>query len=134
MSQFSASGSADLEPDPFPDGSERRRYQRKQLETELTFESQHNFYTGFTEDISEGGLFLATYELLPLGSELEVTFTLPTGQIIKASGLVRWVRDPRDESPGAPPGMGIQFDELLREDRAAIQAFIEARQPLFYEE
>lgn len=125
---------SDLEPDPFPDGVERRRYQRVQLETDVTFESDHNFFTGFMEDISEGGLFIATYKLQPMGTQIEVTFTLPDGHIVRATGSVRWVRDPRDESPGAPPGMGIQFDELLPEDREAIHAFIGARAPIFYED
>jgi len=113
---------------------ERRRVPRAFLETEITFESADNFYTGFTEDISEGGLFLTTYDLRPLGTELEVELTLPTGHIVRAVGVVRWVRDPRDEEPDCPPGMGIQFRELPSEDRRAIHEFIEARTPLFYED
>ncbi|MFW6050170.1 MAG: TIGR02266 family protein [Myxococcota bacterium] len=117
-----------------PAAAERRQHQRVELETEVSFASENNFFTGFTEDISEGGLFLATYQLEPIGTAMEITFHLPDGHIVRARGQVRWVRDPRDESPGAPPGMGIQFEELLPEDRRAIQAFIEARAPLFYEE
>ena len=39
--------------------------------------SEHNFYVGFTEDISEGGLFIATDEPLEPGSP--VTFELGLG-------------------------------------------------------
>lgn len=119
---------------PAPAGAERRKTPRAFLETEITFESADNFYTGFTEDISEGGVFLTTYDLHPMGTEIEVEFTLPTGHIVRAVGVVRWLRDPRDEAPDAPPGMGLQFRALLPEDRAAIQEFIDARTPLFYEE
>ena len=119
---------------PAPAGSERRSTPRAFLETEITFESHANFYTGFTEDISEGGLFLTTYDLHPLGTEIEIEFTLPTGQIVRTLGVVRWIRDPHDEAPDAPPGMGLQFRDLLPEDRTAIHEFIEARAPIFYEE
>ena len=113
---------------------ERRRSPRVTLETEITVESESNFYTGFTEDISDGGLFLATYQLRPLGSEIEVTFTLPDGHTVHAAGEVRWLRDPRDYNRDAPPGMGIQFHALSDEDRAAIAEFIRSRSPLFYDE
>lgn len=119
---------------PPPDVVERRKSPRAFLETEVTFESADNFYTGFTEDVSEGGLFLATYDLRPMGSEIEVEFSLPSGHIVRTTGVVRWVRDPRDEEPDAPPGLGIQFRELAPEDREAIQSFIEERAPLFYED
>lgn len=120
--------------EPPPGVAERRRAPRAFLETEVSFESADNFYTGFTEDVSEGGLFLATYDLRPIGTHLEVEFTLPTGHIVRTEGEVRWVRDPQDEAPDAPPGMGIQFRELRPEDHAAIMEFIEARAPLFYED
>lgn len=113
---------------------ERRRSPRVTLETEITIESESNFYTGFTEDISDGGLFLATYQLRPIGSEIEVSFTLPDGHTVHASGLVRWLRDPRDYNRDAPPGMGIQFHGLSDQDRAAILEFIRSRSPLFYDE
>lgn len=118
-----------------PEGvAERRKAPRAFLETEISFESADNFYTGFTEDISEGGLFLTTYDLRPIGTEIEIEFSLPTGHIVRTTGEVRWVRDPRDEAPDAPPGMGIQFRKLANEDSAAIQTFIEARAPLFFED
>lgn len=116
------------------EAADRRHHQRVELETDVSFESESNFFTGFMEDISEGGLFLSTYQLEPIGTVIEVTFHLPDGHIVRAQGRVRWLRDPRDETSDVRPGMGIQFDELLAEDRKAIQAFIEARSPIFYEE
>ncbi|MFW5925383.1 MAG: TIGR02266 family protein [Myxococcota bacterium] len=113
---------------------DRRHHRRVELETDVSFESDSNFFTGFMEDVSEGGLFLATYQLEPIGTVIETTFHLPDGHIVHARGQVRWIRDPRNDTSDARPGMGIQFDELLPEDRRAIQAFIEARSPLFYEE
>jgi uncharacterized protein (TIGR02266 family) len=112
---------------------ERRRFDRHSLTAEVGLRSESNFYTGFTEDVSEGGLFLATVDLAPIGTEIEITFTLPDGHIVSTRGIVRWTRQARDWSDHeTTAGMGIQFRELLPEDREAIQMFIATRQPLFY--
>jgi uncharacterized protein (TIGR02266 family) len=120
--------------DAGPAVTERRQHRRVALETGVGFASDNNFYTGFMEDISEGGLFLATYELQPIGTVIDLTFTLPNDQVVEVVGEVRWVRDPRDEDPNAPPGMGIQFHELSEQARTSIHEFIAARAPIFYEE
>jgi uncharacterized protein (TIGR02266 family) len=113
---------------------DRRRHPRVELESEVTFESDNNFYTGFAEDISEGGLFVATYQLQARGTDVEIRFTLPDGHVVHTVGVVRWLRDPLDANRDAPPGMGVQFEHLLEEDRRAIQQFIQARAPLFYDD
>jgi uncharacterized protein (TIGR02266 family) len=113
---------------------DRRQHPRVALRSEVSFESEHNFYTGFTEDISEGGLFVATYQLRPVGTEIELSFTLPDGPTIETVGVVRWIRDPLDLTDGSPPGMGIQFRELPPEEREAIESFLGARSPLFYDD
>ncbi len=116
------------------EGLERRRSPRVPQETEVTFEGLSNFYAGFTEDISAGGIFVSTYNLQPLGTKMEVTFTLPTGHVINAWGEVRWLRDPRDPDDETTPGMGIMFEDLLPEDKEAIEEFAKARAPMFYDD
>jgi uncharacterized protein (TIGR02266 family) len=117
-----------------PTGEQRRKHTRVELETEVTFEGPSNFYTGFTEDISEGGLFMSTYDIRPLGTKVEISFSLPSGHVVNAVGEVRWVRDPVDPDEDSLPGMGIMFNELLPEDRAAVEAFIKSRSPMFFDE
>lgn len=121
-------------PARLPSGAERRRAPRRVFETHVDFSSDSNFYTGFTEDISEGGLFLATWELKPLGSPIDVEFELPDGHLVRVRGTVRWLRDPRDDHPDTPPGMGVQFESLDPIDEEAIQMFLGIRQPMFYED
>lgn len=116
------------------EADDRRACARHSFEVEVGFESDSNFYTGFTEDISEGGLFLATYQLKPRGTEIDVLFTLPDGHEVKTVGIVRWLRDLRDDNPDARPGMGIQFVSVDEEDREAIQIFLGIRSPLFYDD
>ena len=113
-----------------PLSGDRRSSPRIAIEAQLGFESETNFYTGFGQDLSDGGLFIATYNMLPIGNEITVTFGLPEGREITADGRVVWLREPLGD---APPGMGVRFQGLDDEDRAAILRFIEEREPVFYD-
>ena len=111
----------------------RRSVQRFSIETEIGFQSDSNFFTGFTEDVSEGGLFVATYDNRPIGSNLCVNFTLPDGHLVSAEGIVRWTREYNGTTPNVSPGMGVQFTALTRNDRSKINRFLTQREPMFYE-
>lgn len=123
-----------------PPERERRDSIRVSLDTDVTFASSSNFYTGFGQDISEGGIFVASYDLRPIGTKVEVKFTLPSGYVIDARGVVRWLRDSfdvenwDDNSEEAPPGMGIMFENLSEDDKTQIEQFLSARMPLFYDD
>lgn len=54
--------------------------------------------------------------------------------VVRARAEVRWVRDPRDEHPDAPAGVGLCFEDLAPEDARAIHAFVAARAPPFDDE
>jgi uncharacterized protein (TIGR02266 family) len=108
---------------------------RVRLQTEVTLGSESNFYTGFSGNLSEGGLFVATYEkLLPAGTRVEVAVTLPDRPALKLPGTVRWVRDPSDHTPGVFPGMGIAFDDVPSDALKAIKSFLSQREPMFWED
>jgi len=109
---------------------ERRRHERRTLEAEIGVYSETNFYTGFSEDISEGGMFVATYDLRPIGAQVDLEFVLPGGYEVSVRGEVRWVKDPIDSDSFA--GMGIRFLDLKGEDLAAVQEFVSNREPLFH--
>ncbi|MBN1772714.1 MAG: TIGR02266 family protein [Deltaproteobacteria bacterium] len=111
----------------------RRTARRLPLDVDIGFQSETNFYVGFSEDISEGGLFVATYDFLPLGSRLAVNFTLPDGHVVRAESEVRWVREHNPRTPEMMPGMGVQFLDLTGEDRSAVERFLRRRAPLFHE-
>ncbi len=116
-----------------PHPAERRLSPRVGLCVEVGLQSDTNFYTGLTEDISEGGLFVATYKLQEIGSELALTLTLPDGYEFRATAVVRWVRDPRDLESDTQPGMGVQFHALDAEQTEAVRRFLTVRDPMFYE-
>ena len=110
---------------------EARHARRVDFEVEVTFESHHNFYTGFTQNISSGGLFIACHDPSPIGSTIRVKFALPgLPGPIDAETIVRWVRE-----VGEPDqhGMGVQFTHLSPPVQAAIDKFIQQRDSIFYD-
>ncbi len=115
-------------------GAERRLAKRIAIEADIGFQSESNFFMGFTEDVSEGGIFVATYDLKPIGSSLNINFTLPDGRLVSVDGIVRWLREYNETNEDIMPGMGIQFINLSDRDKDAIHGFTSKRQPLFYEE
>ncbi|MCP4605418.1 MAG: hypothetical protein GY847_33675 [Proteobacteria bacterium] len=117
-----------------PPGAERRATRRMAIEADIGFQSETNFFMGFTEDISTGGLFIATYDTSEIGSSLNINFTLPSGYLVSAEGIVRWVREYNELTPDTMPGMGVQFTNLAIEDKEAIHTFTAERQPIFYDE
>jgi uncharacterized protein (TIGR02266 family) len=111
---------------------ESRVAPRVDLEVNVDFESEHNFYTGFTQNISSGGLFIATRAPMRVGSRFPIRFGLPgLSAQLEINVIVRWVRDV--ENPDER-GMGVQFESLSAPAREAINAFIKQRESLFYDD
>jgi uncharacterized protein (TIGR02266 family) len=114
--------------------AERRAEPRIELEVEVGLETDHNFYTGLTQDISSGGLFVATSIMYGVGQRLRVRFSLPgQNEPITADAEVRWVRDPRAMKTDSPEGIGLRFVELPAEAHAHISQFLSRRDSLFYD-
>lgn len=112
----------------------KRQSPRVRMQAQVDFESDDNFFNGFSSNISDGGLFIATVNVLPLGTNVDVGFTLPTGERIECKGVVRWVREIDDRNPDSHPGMGVQFVDLEERSATAIEHFIQQREPMFYVE
>ena len=105
---------------------------RGKLEANVGATTESNFFVGFSGDISEGGVFVATYADMDVGSKVDVLVTLPGGFEKTIPGTVRFVRDPMDME--SEPGIGVRFDRLEDEARELILRFIRKRPPLFYDE
>jgi uncharacterized protein (TIGR02266 family) len=119
---------------PVESAEPRRQHPRHNVELEVTMESETNFYIGLTENLSEGGLFIATHVLKPLGTQVEVSLKLPEmSEPIKMTGTVRWVREYSDTSDTSP-GMGVRFEHVDKAQYEQIHGFLAARAPLFYDE
>jgi len=105
---------------------------RETLEANVGATTESNFFVGFSGEIAEGGVFIATYATFPLGALVEVLVTLPGNYQFTVPGVVRFVRDPMDMD--SEPGIGVRFESLPQEHRELILRFVRKRPPLFYDE
>jgi uncharacterized protein (TIGR02266 family) len=114
---------------------EQRADRRLALHVEVDVCSAHNFYTGLTQDISRGGLFVATHQLFPVGELVNLSFTLPDGVgPFVAEAQVKWVRENlAGDDDDHPSGMGLKFLSLTAEARASIARFLQIRDSVFYD-
>ena len=118
---------------PMSDASHRREHSRFHVDLDVTVGSDHNFYAGFAENLSAGGVFIATHKLKPVGSSIELSINLPDGVQLRATGEVRWIRVFNEQSD-TPPGMGVRFNGLAEASVALIQKFLARRDPLFFDD
>ena len=113
-----------------------RSSERFDLEVKVDLESDHNFYTGLTQNISAGGLFIATNVLRRIGDRITLKFSLPgSTQPIDIETEVRWIRENSalHKVDGAT-GMGVRFINLSPEASAAISTFLKNRDSLYYDD
>ena len=117
-----------------PVQDERRQQPRFAVAVQVTMDSEHNFYTGLTQDLSGGGLFVATHHIRPIGEKIHLRFTLPTAaEPIDALTEVRWVRQTAVPGGGGEPGMGLMFLGLSGDAKRAVAEFLRKRESLFYD-
>jgi uncharacterized protein (TIGR02266 family) len=108
----------------------RRNQLRFVISLEITLRSESNFWVASTDNISEEGVYVATKELKPIGSEIEITIRLPNPHgLIWSLGVVQWIRETSNAAE-APLGMGVRFQSISKESQAAIRTFLGARAPL----
>jgi uncharacterized protein (TIGR02266 family) len=118
---------------PVSAGGHRREHSRFSVDLDVTVGSDHNFYAGFAENLSAGGVFIATHKLKPTGSKIDLSINLPDGKTARAVGEVRWIRVFNEQSD-TPPGMGVKFLEIDETSVAAINGFLSQRDPLFFDD
>lgn len=117
-----------------PQPGRRRAHTRFAVDLDVSIGSDHNFYAGFAENLSCGGIFVATHLIKPVGSTIELSIHLPNAEAtVRGIGQVRWIRE-FNESSNVPPGMGIRFIELEPGSEHAIVSFLCERDPLFFDD
>ena len=114
--------------------SNRRADTRHNLELNVDFEvsidGPHTFFTGFTQDISKGGIFLATHQMYPIGTKIKLSFVVES-EHLNVEAVVRWVRYPGNIlNSDMSPGMGLQFINPGRELTNVFDRFLVKKDPL----
>lgn len=94
----------------------RRRFARIYLDSKVkvVFREAEQRNQLLSQNISEGGLFLQSDQLKPIGTKLHFEFRVQDGgETISGFGIVRWV----ESDPTRRKGMGIQFVEINPEGK-----------------
>jgi uncharacterized protein (TIGR02266 family) len=107
---------------------------RETVEANVGASSETNFYVGFSGEIAEGGVFVATYATLEVATLVTIHVSLPGGFEFKVPGRVHFVRAPMDMNDDAEPGMGLKFEALPADQRELILRFVRKRAPMFYDD
>ncbi len=103
-------------------GMDRRRQPRASFKIPVDYSSVDAFFTDFTRDINEGGMFIETDSPPDLESEVQLQFKLPDeGDPLRVLGRVAWVSDGKGDNPA---GMGIEFQDLSAEMRERINHIV----------
>ncbi len=84
------------------------------VEAELGAHKQHQFLQGLSGNdvIDSGGIFVATYQIPPVGQALSLRVSMPGGYEFEALGVVRWTRDAPNSGADGAPGFGAQFTQI----------------------
>jgi uncharacterized protein (TIGR02266 family) len=89
---------------------------------ELTADGKRHL--GHTRNISLGGMFVETAEILPVQTTIQVRFRVPTQpEPIDVTGEIRWVEPGVN---GQVAGMGIRFHGLRARDVWALNRFFQS--------
>lgn len=109
-----------------------RRHPRIALEARITMASQSNFWTGLTENLSEGGVFVCAVDPPAVGELVPVHIQTADDRAMLVWGEVRWHRE---DSDGNVTGCGIQFLNVDDRARETLQEMMHGtgREPLFME-
>ncbi|HNW16553.1 MAG TPA: PilZ domain-containing protein [bacterium] len=112
----------------------QRTAQRIDVEIEVTLTGPHTFFSGLTMDISEGGVFVATHQIFPIGTEFRMILFLGKEKL-EIDSLVVWVRGEDSAMiSGEEPGMGLKFIKLDSRSLAVISEFLKKREPILYDD
>ena len=96
-------------------GIEKRAHPRVPLVAKVDVESEGYAFLAVMQDVSSGGMRIATANPLPAGTPIELTFVLPPERKIRVRAVVRHVVE--------GSAMGVQFENLAPEDAAALREF-----------
>lgn len=108
----------------------RRKEERHDLCHRVQFESGAAFLTEYTENLSRGGMYLATEEFLKPDTIIRAHLEVPgMDEPIEVKGKVAYRLDPSEaEKRGHMAGVGIQFVELDEETKNRLHQYLKRLQ------
>jgi uncharacterized protein (TIGR02266 family) len=105
--------------------TERRRPERRKLIARVEMETERASYVANTENISTGGLFVATDHTHSLGERMKLRLQLPGQDTpLTLEAEVRWIRRSAATEGVAVTGIGLLFVGLTSQAVGAIRRFL----------
>ena len=103
--------------------AERRKSPRTGAVIPVDYSTVDAFFSDFTTNINEGGMFVGTDQPHPIDTLVTLRFRLPGGEApCEVTGRVVWVREVEDAE--GPRGMGIEFETLDDATRSRINDLV----------
>jgi uncharacterized protein (TIGR02266 family) len=121
----------DVGNDVLSDDSSEDRGTLWDAERPVEFVTDTHFVAGLSQDLSGGGVFVATYRHVAVGTKVHLGFELPDGRLVEARGVVRWIRE-GDGAVGRP-GLGVAFTQMSEAALAALVDYCRHRPPLYFD-
>ena len=78
-------------------------------------------------NLSSGGLFIACDDAMPVDTRLSLQVDFPrSGKRMTCRGRVAWLNHSESgrKKPHLPTGMGVQFDQLAREQLNMVKGYL----------
>lgn len=92
----------------------------------VDYRSGGNYLFDFCRDMGSGGVFIETNKPLSVGSDMELTFTIPDSkETMRTVGKVIWSQSPLQDRKDVTPGMGVQFTNFSEQNRKTLDQFIQ---------
>jgi uncharacterized protein (TIGR02266 family) len=90
-------------------------------------DGQDQAMSDYSVNMSFGGIFIESENVLPADTSLFVEFKLPVNnRQIKCKSRVAWTNEPENpKSSALPAGMGLQFTDLSLDDVHVIRKYID---------
>lgn len=102
----------------------------REVPVRIKYRGVDDFLRAYTENISLGGVFVATAVPVPVGTRVQLTIELAPGKGLQALAEVAWHRQ---ASPGVAGGVGLRFVMVSDAYRAwldsAVERFQRANRP-----
>lgn len=102
-----------------------RQATRVQKSLSLTYKDDRAFIKAYTGNVSSGGLFIRTDNPLPQGEQFFLKLQLPdVSEPLKINCEVVWSRSKAEGTEARPPGMGVKFLEMSRQDNDILKKYL----------
>jgi len=108
------------------DFEDRRKHPRIELVLKVEYATPSDFIADYIQDMSDGGVFIATKKTFAVGERLTFDISFP-GLLspIRCRGEIRWRRTPESATEKEPSGIGVVFEFPSAEEAAKLRRLID---------